>query len=95
MLSTQIIGGELNHGEAGLEFTILTWRPVDANIEIDTTVVDSMVDFNVLVVLLGQRGDLALGTMVQFLMDEVENVHLVLIGLLRDMISSVCSKLNA
>jgi hypothetical protein len=81
ILSTQIIGGKLDHCKASLEFTILTWRPVNTNIEIDTTVVDTVVSLDVCVVLLGQCGDLALSAMVQFLVDEVENVYLVLVGL--------------
>ena len=84
MLIGQVIRGELHQSHARLEFRILTRRPVDTDIKLSATVLDTVVNFDVGVVGLLQDGDLALGTMVESLMNEIQNSDLVLFDLLMD-----------
>jgi hypothetical protein len=77
----QVIRGELHQSHTRLELRILTRGPVDTDIELNATVLDTVVNFNVGVVGLLQNGDLALGAMVESLMNEVQNSYLVLFDL--------------
>jgi hypothetical protein len=54
-----------------------------------------MVDLNVGIVVLSEDGNLAFGTVVQCLMDEVQDGNLVLLDLHTNEVSSVCSKVKA
>lgn len=95
MLIGEVVGGKLNKGNARLEITFVTWWPVDADIKFDTAVRDTMVDFEVRVVIGSKDGDLALGAVVELLVDEVQDMNLVLFSLCEGLVSSVCSKVNA
>lgn len=93
MLLGQIIGGELDQGDAVLEVTFSAWWPVNANIELNTLELGAVVNLNVGIAIEDvEGGDDTLGGMLELLVDEVENQNLVLDFLGMKMISFVCSR---
>jgi len=95
MLVGKIIVGELHHCNTSLEFTFLARWPINADVEFDAGVLDSMIYLQVWVVLASQGRDETLSNMVELLVDKVQDEDLVLVNLLSKVISSVCSKVNA
>jgi hypothetical protein len=82
VLIGQVIGGELYQSNARLKLRVLTRWPVDTNIKLNAAVLDTVVNFDVGVVVLLQNRNLALGTMVKCLMNKIQNSYLVLFDLL-------------
>jgi hypothetical protein len=95
VLVRQVIRGKLDQCNARLEVTLLAWRPVDADIKLNATVLDAVVNLDVGVVVVSQDRDIAYSAVMELLVDEVEDEDLVLINLFGGIISSVCSKVNA
>lgn len=82
VLIGQVIRSEFNQRDARFELRIFTRRPIDTNIKLNAAVLDTVVDFNIWVVVFLQDWNLALGTMVKCLMNKVQNSYLVLFNLL-------------
>jgi hypothetical protein len=77
MLLGQVIGGELDESDAFLEFSFITRRPVNADIELDALELGTVVDLNVRVVGGGvEDWDNTLGDVLELLVDEVQDQNL-------------------
>ena len=80
VLSRRIVGSELDHGDARFVFTIDARGPVDADIKFNSLESDSVVDLDVAEIIAWiEDRDLALGDVVEFSMDVVQDQDSLLV----------------